>query len=362
MRPRDLGFLLPFGLALLPAAAVALTGRGVPADVAAWLPIAVIFGVLPVVDAALGMDTANIDVHDAGPTAAHGYFRLLPILALPVWSLTLIYCVAQFQQLPLGPAGMIGWVLSTGILGGILAINPAHELIHKTGWFERACGGLLLTSVGYHGFKIEHVRSHHVHVATPSDNSTARLGESVYPFMARAFLRNVANAWRLETRRLRTLGCPAWSWRNEMLGWSVLWLALTAVAASVGGFAAAGFFLAQGLAAAASLEVINYIEHYGLMRAEVAPGRYERVSHLHSWNASQRLSNWLLFNLQRHSDHHERASRPYPALLHHDDSPQLPAGYATMYVLALVPPLWHRVMDERVASAAQAGAVRALIR
>jgi len=111
-------------------------------------------------------------------------------------------------------------------------------------------------------------------------------------------------------------------------------------------------------AAAASLEVINYIEHYGLMRAEVAPGRYERVSHLHSWNASQRLSNWLLFNLQRHSDHHERASRPYPALLHHDDSPQLPAGYATMYVLALVPPLWHRVMDDRVARA-QAGAVRA---
>jgi hypothetical protein len=121
--------------------------------------------------------------------------------------LTLIYCTAQLQQLPLGPAGMIGWVLSTGILGGILAINPAHELIHKTGWFERACGGLLLTSVGYHGFKIEHVRGHHVHVATPSDNSTARLGESVYPFMARAFLRNVANAWRLETRRLRALGC-----------------------------------------------------------------------------------------------------------------------------------------------------------
>lgn len=352
MRWRDLGFLLPFGLALLPAAAVALIGRGVSADVAAWLPIAVIFGVLPVIDALLGVDTSNVEGRDAERSAAHGYFRLLPILALPAWLATLTYCIAQFQQLPFAAGGMIGWILSTGILGGILAINPAHELIHKTGWFERACGGLLLTSVGYHGFKIEHVRGHHVHVATPLDNSTARLGESVYAFVPRALLRNGVNAWRIEARRLRSLGLPAWSWRNEMLGWTGLWLALLVAAGFLGGIGAAAFFVAQGLAAAASLEVINYIEHYGLKRAELAPGRYERVTHLHSWNASQRLSNWLLFNLQRHSDHHARASRRYPVLLHHDDSPQLPAGYATMYVCALMPPLWHRIMDERAMRAA----------
>ncbi|HSE12791.1 MAG TPA: alkane 1-monooxygenase [Rudaea sp.] len=356
MRWRDFGFLMPFGLALLPAAAAASSARGVPADLAAWLPIVVIFGVLPLIDALLGVDTSNIDPEQMSPRAGRTWLRLLPILALPVWLLTLAYCIVEFRQLPLGASGSIGWVLSTGILGGILAINPAHELIHKTGWFERACGGLLLTSVGYHGFKIEHVRGHHVHVATPLDNSTARLGESVYAFVPRALLRNVLNAWRIEGRRLRALGQPAWSWRNEMLGWTALWLALIGAVAVLGGGGAAAFFVAQGLGAAASLEVINYIEHYGLRRAQVAPGRYERVTHLHSWNASQRLSNWLLFNLQRHSDHHARAGRRYPELQHHDDSPQLPAGYATMYVLALVPPLWHRVMDERAMRAAHAGA------
>lgn len=356
MRWRDLGFVLPFALALLPAAAVWLALHGVAADLAAWLPIAFIFGVLPVIDGLLGLDTSNVDAEDAAHSMKLGYFRLLPILALPVWLLILIYCIQHFQDLPLGPIGTVGWVLSTGILGGILAINPAHELIHKTAWFERACGGLLLTSVGYHGFKIEHVRGHHVHVATPLDNSTARLGESVYAFVSRALLRNALSAWRIEAQRLRALGLPAWSWRNEMLGWTILWLTVIVAAALFAGIGGATFFVAQGLGAAASLEVINYIEHYGLMRTQIAPGRYERVTHLHSWNASQRLSNWLLFNLQRHSDHHARASRRYPALLHHDDSPQLPAGYATMYVLALLPPLWHRIMDGRAARAADAAA------
>ena len=99
--------------------------------------------------------------------------------------------------------------------------------------------------------------------------------------------------------------------------------------------------------AAATLEVINYVEHYGLERRLIAPGRYERVTHRHSWNAPQRYTNWLLFNLQRHSDHHAVARRRYQVLRHHDDSPQLPAGYATMFVLALVPPLWRRVMNPR---------------
>ena len=93
--------------------------------------------------------------------------------------------------------------------------------------------------------------------------------------------------------------------------------------------------------------MINYVEHYGLSRREISPGRYERVNHHHSWNAPQRYTNWLLFNLQRHSDHHAVARRRYQALRHHEDSPQLPAGYATMFVLALVPPLWRRVMNPR---------------
>jgi len=263
---------------------------------------------------------------------------------------------ASFVELPFDATGRVGWILSTGILGGILAINPAHELIHKAGWVERAAGGVLLASVGYHGFKIEHVRGHHVHVATEHDASTARLGESAYGFVPRALLRNARRAWALEAGRLREAARSPWSWRNEMIGWTTLWLLLGAVLAATFGVAAAAFYLAQGLGAAATLEVINYIEHYGLQRRLAAPGRYERVTHLHSWNASQRLSNWLLFNLQRHSDHHAHARRAYPLLQHHDDSPQLPAGYAAMYVLALLPPLWRRIMDPRARAARESAA------
>ena len=158
-------------------------------------------------------------------------------------------------------------------------------------------------------------------------------------------------AWRLEAQRLQQRGRRVWSLENEMLRWTALWLVLLAAFALWLGAAGALFFIAQGIAAASTLEIINYVEHYGLVRTALAPGRYERVTHLHSWNAPQRFSNWLLFNLQRHSDHHANARRRYQVLQHHDDSPQLPAGYATMFVLALVPPLWRRIMDPRAVRA-----------
>ena len=346
MRWRDLGFLLPFGLALLPAGAVAWIAAGGPASVGAWLPLLVIFGLLPIIDHLCGIDTSNHDTRDAD-FERHAYFRVLTLLTLLAWPAVLAYCAWESTRLPLGPFGMLGWILSTGVLGGTLAITPAHELVHKSTRLERFCGGLLLTSVGYHGFKIEHVRGPHVNVATPADASSARFGESVYAFVARALRDNVRNAWRLEAQRLRQVGQRAWSHHNEMLRWTALWLVLLGAFALWLGAAGALFFVAQGIVAASTLEIINYVEHYGLERRAVAPGRYERVTHLHSWNAPQRVSNWLLFNLQRHSDHHAHARRRYQVLQHHDDSPQLPAGYATMIVLALVPPLWRRIMDPR---------------
>lgn len=348
MRTRDLGFLLAFSTAALPAGDLLLARLGLPLDLAAWFPVVFIFGVVPWIDAACGLDTDNpVDVDEGHRLEHSGYFRTLTALVLPVWLGLLGWCAWQFAHLTFGPAGQLGWLVSTGVIGGVLAINPAHELIHKSTRWEPLLGGVLLTSVGYPGFKVEHVRGHHLHVATPEDSSSARLGESVYAFVPRALWRNVRNAWRLEAQRLRARGHSPWSARNEMVRWYALWLAFMAAFTVAGGFRALGFFLLQGLIAAATLEVINYVEHYGLQRREIAPGRYERVTHHHSWNAPQRYTNWLLFNLQRHSDHHAVARRRYQALHHHDDSPQLPAGYATMFVLALAPPLWRRVMNPR---------------
>lgn len=163
-------------------------------------------------------------------------------------------------------------------------------------------------------------------------------------FLPRALWRNTLRAWQLEAERLRRCGAHWLDPRNELLGWTLLWLAFAGMAAAWLGAVGAAFFAAQGLAAAASLEIINYIEHYGLERAQDANGRFERTTHLHSWNSDYRLSNLLLFQLQRHSDHHETPRRRYQSLLHHDDSPQLPGGYGAMFVLALVPPLWFRIV------------------
>jgi alkane 1-monooxygenase len=241
-------------------------------------------------------------------------------------------------------------VLSQGVVSGVLSINVAHELIHKPGRAEQWMGGLLLSLVGYQGFKIEHLRGHHVHVSTPLDASSARFGQSLWNFLPQAMWRNGINAWRLEAQRLHRAGRGALHWRNELLWWNAIWIGFAAIAASMFGLAGLAFFLLQGFFAALSLEIINYVEHYGLERQALGEGRFERPNHLHSWNSGYRLSNAILFHLQRHSDHHETPRRRYQSLLHHDDSPQLPGGYAAMFVLAMFPPLWFRLIDPRVRS------------
>jgi alkane 1-monooxygenase len=347
-RLKALGFLLVF---LVPAQlplAVWLGERTASPNLAAWYPLFFLFVLLPAFDYALGRDSANVPAERECEVAAQFWFRALTLLALPVQLALLAWSARWFAQAGLEPAGSMGWLLSQGVTGGVLAINTAHELIHKDGRLEPWCGGLLLASVGYHGFKVEHLRGHHVHVSTPEDASSARFGQSLWHFLPRALLRNTGNAWRLEAERLRRVGRSALSWRNEMIGWTAVWLGLAAAFAVALGTTGVLFFLAQGFFAACTLEIINYIEHYGLERRRLDDGRYERTTHLHSWNSDYALSNLLLFQLQRHSDHHAFPKRRYPILRHHADSPQLPGGYAAMFVLALCPPLWHWIIDPRV--------------
>jgi alkane 1-monooxygenase len=347
-RLKALSFLLAYLVpALMPAAAWLGARSGHP-DLAAWFPLFFLFVLLPLADYAIGTERGNPSPSQAAALDASHWFRALTWACLPIQLALLVWSTGHFAQTPFGPAGMLGWVLSQGVVSGVLAINVAHELIHKESRFEQFLGGALLASVGYHGFKVEHVRGHHVHVSTPEDASSARFGQSLWQFLPRALLRNTANAWRLEAARLHRAGLPALHWRNELVGWSALWLAFAAAAAVLGGGVGLAFFLLQGFFAAVSLEIINYVEHYGLERRRLEHGRYERPTHLHSWNSSYRLSNAILFQLQRHSDHHETPRRRYQSLLHHDASPQLPGGYAAMFVLALVPPLWFRVIDPRL--------------
>jgi alkane 1-monooxygenase len=354
-RLKALGFLLVFIVpALMPAAAWLGVATGWP-DAMAWFPLLFLFVLLPAIDFLLGHDPANVAPADEAAVARSRWFIALTLLAVPVQAVLLAWSAAWFAHAGFGAAGAVGWLLAQGVVGGILAINTAHELIHKDGRLERAAGGLLLASVGYHGFKVEHLRGHHVHVATPADASTARRGQSLWQFLPRALGRNTVAAWRLEAARLRGLGLPAWHRRNELLGWTALWLALAIAFTAWLGVAGLVFFLVQGLVAAASLEVINYVEHYGLERTQGADGRYERVAPVHSWNSDFALSNLLLFQLQRHSDHHAFPKRRYAVLRHRPEAPQLPGGYAAMFVLAFCPPLWRRVVHPRLDALAQPG-------
>ncbi len=353
---KRLGFLAVFVVPALMPAAVWLGGASGHADAMAWFPLFFLFVMLPLADYALGHDPHNPAAEHAEALESDLWFRGLTLATLPVQLGVLAWSGWHFAHAGFGAAGIAGWLLSQGIVGGVLAINTAHELIHKDSRLEGFAGGLLLTSVGYHGFKIEHLRGHHVHVSTPADASSARFGQSLWHFMPRALVRNTANAWRLETQRLARSGKRWWHGQNELLQWSALWLLLAAGFALWLGPRGLAFFVAQGFFAACSLEIINYIEHYGLERKRLAEGRYERTTHLHSWNSDYALSNLFLFHLQRHSDHHETPRRRYQVLRHHAESPQLPGGYAAMFVLALVPPLWFRVVDPVLAGWRDGGA------
>jgi len=316
-----------------------------------------VFVVFPLIDTRVGLDTRNPPPALETVLAVAPGYRLLALAALPAHALLLLWGGPAFVALASeSVVAAAGLGLSVGIVGGAIGITYAHELIHKPTPLERNAGGVLLALVAYGGFKVEHVFGHHVDVATPRDTSTARLGQSAYAFLLRAMVVNPLRAWQLAGERLRARGLPPWHWRNEMYLWHGLTLLLATAMWAWLGIAGLVFFVMQALVAITLLELVNYIEHYGLLRGRRPDGSYERVTPRHSWNDSHRLSNLVLLNLQRHSDHHAHAARRYQILRHHDDAPQLPTGYASLVLLALVPPLWRRLMDPRVAAWKAAGA------
>jgi alkane 1-monooxygenase len=339
-------FLLPVSLPLQSWWAAQQWGHW---DLWAWHVPIVFFVLIPLFDALIGQDPANPDPADEVQLNADLYYRVLPLLCLPLYVAVLVFGAWVISTAPFGGLGMVGWVVSMGCVGGVVAINTGHELIHKTSKLESTAGGLLLACVGYGSFKVEHVYGHHVNVSTPGDGSSAPLGDNVYAFIARAFMHNVPMAYRLEQANFARRGV-AWSWwRSELNRLFAFTLAVGAVCTAVGGVLGLVYFIGQGVVAIALLEVINFIEHYGLARKLLPNGRYEKVDPRHSWNSNFVLTNLFLFQLQRHSDHHANAVRRYQTLRHFDESPQLPAGYAAMVVLAMIPWAWWRVMNPRVA-------------
>jgi alkane 1-monooxygenase len=317
----------------------------------AWFPIALVFVIVPLLDVLGGISLWNPEVELERDLSADKRFRTLVCLWVPVAVGLTLWALAVAAAPGTGWLDRIGLALSIGFMNGVIGITYAHELIHQPSRFEQLCGETLLALVTYLHWRIEHVFGHHRWVATPRDPASSRLGEPIHTFYLRSVSGSLASAWHLECDRLVRTGAPRLGPQNRMLWYALITLVVYALAYVATGPLGVAFFFVQSVVGFSSLEIINYIEHYGLQRREIAPGKYETTRPQHSWNAGQRLSNAMLINLARHSDHHAIASRRYQILRTFDEglAPQLPHGYGTMFLVALVPPLWFRIMNPRVA-------------
>jgi alkane 1-monooxygenase len=274
-------------------------------------------------------------------------FDILVWLILPVqWTIMIIFLTKVGGPLPLWEKA--GFISAFGISCGVFGINVAHELGHRSTWYEQAMSkALLLTSLYMHFF-IEHNRGHHKNVSTDEDPASARRGETLYGFWIRSVSTSWIDAWKLENERLAKLNLPWFSLRNEMLVYQLIQLSMLAIIAVVFGWQVMLAYIAAATVGFLLLETVNYIEHYGLRRKKVDGEYYEKVMPIHSWNSDHPLGRLLLFELTRHSDHHYMASRKYQVLRHFDQSPQMPTGYPGMMVLSLFPPLWFKIMHAHI--------------
>ena len=313
-----------------------------------YLGLIVGLPVIALLDFLLGKDYHNPNAEDLATLEEVRFYRWILYAYVPIHLGLIIWGALVISRDELSPWQTLGLMLSIGFVTGAQGITVAHELGHKKSKAEQILAKLLLTTVCYGHFFIEHNRGHHVRVSTREDPASARYRESFYAFYPRTVIGSYLNAWRLEAARLSQHRFAFTSWHNQMLWFAAIPLGILLVFWLALGPLAAVFFLVQSIMAFTLLELVNYIEHYGLVRKKLDAGRHERVTHQHSWNATDTLTNCFLIHLQRHSDHHANPSRRYQALMHYDDSPQLPTGYSGMVLLALVPPLWFAVMNPRV--------------
>ncbi|MEV5649147.1 alkane 1-monooxygenase [Nocardia sp. NPDC052254] len=337
-----LGLIAPV-CALFPAQLVSLTGL----ELFWWIGPIIVFVVIPLLDWVVGDDGSN--PHDADYEALSNdrYYRWCTYLFLPMQFTGLAIACRLWSSSELSVVDGLGLAVTLGVVSGI-GINAAHELGHRSEHLERWLAKIALAQSGYGHFFVEHNRGHHARVATPEDPASARFGESLWAFLPRSTFGGLRSAVALERERLSRKGRRWFSPANHLLqAWSMSIVLFTALIL-VFGHRVIPFLALQAVIGVALLETVNYVEHYGLLRARRADGQYLRCSPRDSWNSDSLVTNVFLFHLQRHSDHHANPGRRYQTLRSSEQAPQLPLGYAAVILLAVVPPLWRAVIDHRV--------------
>lgn len=300
-------------------------------------------------DFILGLNTKNADPET--PEEDLFWYKAITIAWAPLQFLTVFGLIWYMN----GAEHLATWekiavFFGVGVISGTIGINYSHELMHQKNRTERRLGDILLAMVLYSHFRSEHLLVHHRYVGTPRDPVTARMGESFFRFYPRVLRQSLHSSWNAEKAMLARRDLPATDLKNPFWLYWGLQLGFLALALLLGGFGGLALFLVQAGVAIWQLELVNYIEHYGLTRKHLGNGKYEHVHPHHSWNAAHKASNWLLINLQRHSDHHYKPDRRFPVLQNYSDAeaPQLPFGYPVMTMAAMIPPLWRRMMNPRV--------------
>ncbi|MEM1327542.1 MAG: alkane 1-monooxygenase [Bacteroidota bacterium] len=315
-----------------------------------WSYSTVIFAfvMIPVLEMIMRGSTENLDEAEQERRADSRFFDWLLYLNVPIVFGLVIYYFHTIHTATLASYEITGLTLSMGTMLGACGINVAHELGHRFTRGEQLLAKILLLPELYMHFFIEHNRGHHKNIATDEDPASARFNEPLQVFWLRSTVNSYIDAWKLERQRLERAGHSFWSLQNEMLRFQLIQVAYLLAIAAIWDWRVMSFAVLIAVIGFLLLETINYIEHYGLRRQRLASGRYEAVNETHSWNSNHELGRIVLYELTRHSDHHYKSNKKYQLLNHYDASPQLPLGYPTSMLLAMVPPLWFRVMNPKV--------------
>lgn len=313
-----------------------------------WIGPLLLHAAIPAADRLIGEDPTNPPADAIAALENDPYYARMVKAFLPLQYAATFYGAYLFTRKKTPLVDKLGIALSVGALNGI-GINTAHELSHKHDKLEQLLSLAALAPTGYGHFRVEHPYGHHKRVATPEDPASAQMGETFWEFLPRTVIGSFKSAIEIETRRLARKGKTFWCLENELLqGWAMSG-ALYGVLYAMFGKKVLPFLAIQAVYGFSLLEVINYVEHYGLKREKLPNGQYARTLPEHSWNSNNVVTNLVLYQLQRHSDHHAFPTRSFQALRHFEEAPQLPGGYASMILPAYIPGWWFKLMDQRVA-------------
>ncbi len=285
-----------------------------------------------------------------GKSRLQSVWVVLIWLVVPLYIILIITGLVAINKEQLSLYDFLLAASVTGFSGSMIGVSVAHELMHRKGGYEQKLSMLVMLLCGYPQFHIQHLYCHHRNVGTIKDSATARLGEGFYDFFQRSIFEGLCHALEFEERRLHLLKISVYSLGNRMVQYFLALIMMYILVLLGFGWRGAVFMVVQAAIAITSLEIINYIQHYGLVRGRAKDKGYESIKMAHSWDSCHRLSNWILFNLPHHAQHHVFPGESYHRLSVSAEAPQLPFGYFFMFILALFPPLWRRVMDPRVSA------------